>query len=137
MWDVAWHGNNLFVTETVTHNGRVFVYDGTLELVKTLKVGYGGNGGIAVTDMYIFVTLAGDNIVYRIRTADGGNKKAFDTKSFGTGDRIASNRSHVALLDNFFSYVFIFDTYFTGCIDYRVLCGYNINDESVRAYSKF
>ena len=54
-WDVDWHDNSLFVTECRTQAGRVFVYDGSWNLVRTIEVGYKGEGGIAVTDRYVYV----------------------------------------------------------------------------------
>ena len=45
VWDVAWHGNSLFVTEYSPQDGRVFVYDEKLDYVGTINVGYKGVQG--------------------------------------------------------------------------------------------
>ena len=59
------------------------MYDDSLKHVRTIKVGYKGAGGIAVTDRYMYVTSSDENLVYRMDTPDGSNKQVFVRSSAG------------------------------------------------------
>lgn len=114
--DVAWYGGRLFVTECCTENGRVFtlsVYDdGRIKRATTIEVGYKPAGGIAVSDRHMYVTSHGENLVYRLDTPDGTNKRVFARFSAVTclPQFIAVNDRHVAVSCPGNDTVVLFDT---------------------------
>ena len=110
--ELAWHENTMSVFVS-SRDGRISVYDRNMTHIRTMVVGYKGQGGIAVTDSYIFVTSSAENLVYRLNTSDGSNKIVFAHSSAGLmkPNFICANGSHVAVSCSFIVSVVVFDTH--------------------------
>lgn len=110
--DVAHHTDCLYITECNTPYGSVFVYDKEGNHKQTVKVGYKGIGGIAVTDRAIFVTSSEDNSVYKLDMPAGSNKQVFVKEKdvlIRCPSYIASDGRHVCVSSSNNNNVFLFD----------------------------
>lgn len=114
VWNVAWRYDSLFVTEYNTQKGRVFVYSKAENRSTTteLEVGYRGRGGLAVTNRYMYVTSSEENLVYRLDSPDGANRRIFVKSDAGLSspEFIAASNVRVAVSSRHSHTVVVFDT---------------------------
>jgi DNA-binding beta-propeller fold protein YncE len=102
VWDVAVADNKFYITECHTDNGRVFVCNKQGQSITTVKVGYKGRGGVAVSSQHIYVTSSQENVVYRMSLPDCTNKQVFIKntlfkKYLNEPCFVATNDQHIAV----------------------------------------
>lgn len=111
---VAAKKDRWYITQDVTDNGKLFIYDTKGRHINTVSVGYKGYGGVAVSELHLYITSAKENAVYRLELPDGSNNKVFIknswfTKYLDNPMYVATNGKSVAVSSNNSHQVSLFD----------------------------